>query len=79
MEIVDLSKAVRRKTDSRRRDVRRISGEDAGIFSRIAKLQRTLDERIRSGDREGYFVGRRELCNLIFAVVSDDRNVRSGE
>lgn len=72
MVIVDLSKAVRRKTDRRRHEVRRISVQENGVLARIAHLQRVLDSSMRTGDKEGLLAGRRELNNLIFTVVSED-------
>lgn len=77
MERVDISKAVRRRTDRRRHAVRRAGGEENTVLARIAHLQRVLDTRMKSGDKDGFTAGRRELYDLIFAVVSED--VRSGE
>lgn len=72
MEIIDISKAVRRKSDRRRHEIRRSEADENTILARIAKLQRVLDTRVRKGDREGFLAGRRELCDLIFTVVSED-------
>lgn len=77
MERVDISKAVRRRTDRRRHQVRRVSGEENPTLARIAHLQRILDSRMKRGDKDGFIAGRRELYDLIFAVVSSD--VRTGE
>lgn len=77
MEIVDLSKAVRRKTDSRRHELRRANVEGNSLLARIAKLQRALDARARTGDTDGFIAGRRELCSLIFTVMSEDLAERS--
>lgn len=74
MIIVDLGKAERRRTDRRRHQIRRTDADGKGILSRIATLQHAVDARVRTGDRDGYIAGRRELCNLIFAVVSDEVN-----
>lgn len=72
MIIVDLGKAERFGNDRRRHHVRRADADGKGILSRIAKLQHTLDSMARTGNRKGYIAGRREMCNLIFSVVSDD-------
>lgn len=77
MEIIDVSKAVRRKSDRRRHEVRRSDADENTILARIAKLQRILDTRVRNGDREGFLAGRRELCDLIFTVVSEDVRVKN--
>ncbi len=77
MEIIDVSKAVRRKSDRRRHEVRRSDADENTILARIAKLQRILDTRVRNGDREGFIAGRRELCDLIFTVVSEDVRVKN--
>lgn len=77
MEIIDISKAVRRKSDRRRHEVRRSDADENTILARIAKLQRILDTRVRNGDREGFLAGRRELCDLIFTVVSEDVRVKN--
>ena len=77
MEIIDISKAVRRKSDRRRHEVRRSDADENTILARIAKLQHILDTRVRNGDREGFIAGRRELCDLIFTVVSEDVRVKN--
>lgn len=77
METIDISKAVRRRTDRRRHLMRRVSGEGNSALDRIAHLQRILDSKIKKGDMDGFAAGRRELYDLILAVVSKD--VMSGE
>lgn len=76
MEIVDFSKAVRRRDDRRRHDARRVNQNENPILARIANLQRTLDARARMGDCAGFSAGRRELCDLIFTVVCEENESR---
>lgn len=72
MEIVDLSKAVRRRKDCRRHEMRRVSGDANGLLARIAKLQHTLEVQAKTGNEKGFLKGRRELFDLIFTAVSED-------
>lgn len=72
MEVVDLSKAVRRKTDRRRHLVRRVSGEENSALARIAHLQHVLDSGMRNGDKDAFIAGRREISSLIFSVLTEN-------
>lgn len=72
MEIVDISKVVRRKKSAKTFGSRRGENNGDSALARIARLKRALDSRARLGDRAGFAAGRKELCDLIFAVVSED-------
>ncbi len=73
MEIIDVSKVLRRNNKREKHKSRRISGkEDSGILSRIATLQHAADARLKAGDAGEYTLLRRELCDLIFTVISQD-------
>lgn len=76
MEIIDVSKVLCRNNKREKHKKRRINDTGSGILAKIATLQHAADARLKAGETGDYALLRRELCDLIFTVISDDNAIK---